>query len=126
MSNYSSINLTPSPSDRKIYVPFIRKLGAFTFIDPLSPPSVWMSYLVAPYLGARRTLPSPKLVSDSESLVVVFNAIISAEWHLRFLRLLSTGAAFEVAAAANAASFLSVDDDDVVMAPSLTFAADRS
>lgn len=85
-----------------------------------------MSYLVAPYLGARRTLPSPKLVSDSESLVVVFNAIISAEWHLRFLRLLSTGAAFEVAAAATAASFLSVDDDDVVMAPSLTFAADRS
>ena len=86
------------------------------------------------YLGARRSLPSPKLVSDSEKLVVFLTAIISAEWHRRFLRLpLSNGAApFEAAdfpsaaTAAAVASLLSVDDDDVVMAPSETFTADLS
>ena len=85
------------------------------------------------YLGARRSLPSPKLVSDSEKLVVFLTAIISAEWHRRFLRLLLSkwAAPFEAAdcpsaATAAAASLLSVDDDDVVMAPSETFTADLS
>ena len=89
--------------------------------------------IICTYLGARRSLPSPKLVSDSEKLVVFLTAIISAEWHRRFLRLpLSNGAApFEAAdcpsaATAAVASLLSVDDDDVVMAPSETFTADLS
>ena len=55
-------------------------------------------------------------MSDSEKLAAAFMAIISAEWHLLFLRP-SSGTALEDDAGV---SFLSDDDDDVVTAVSLT------